>query len=479
MPHTYRTASVNVPSRRSRCAAGLLLLVCLSGCRATSQRWTSAIAHYDSAQPDAALSELDAVDPKTLEASGRIDRAVLQLMTGDLAQSEVALLDSRHELQFLSQQDFTEQTRSMLTDDKALAWSGREYERRMVDALAILASLAGNRQDAFAHAAQAMELVYQDLRQQQPSEHARSKILVAGYEDGNDGAPRAATSTAAAGARHAPNALVAYLHALLSSESALNADVVERDLRQLSYWAPEARISAPLGTQTKRRHGTLHVVTFCGRITRWEPETAAPTSASLLLADQILSAVGDHSLPPTIAPVQIARPVQRRSLHPFRTTVRVASQSHDSVQQATSLVDLNAAAFDSYQHDRDKQIARAVARRIVKKGTVYAAKDQLSVAGGSEIDLLLNAGGIIWEALEKPDLRQIRCLPSLVEAIQVELPVGEHQVELGTGSRLNPQRVSSPAVVQSVTIEDGRNTVLLCFRPSDQSPSLIVANPQH
>ncbi len=206
-------------------------------------------------------------------------------------------------------------------------------------------------------------------------------------------------------------------------------------------------------------------------------ETAAPTSAALLIADQILSANSDHSVPPTVAPVQIARPGREFSSHPFTTAVRISSAVPAAEWQASrSLVDLNRAAWDSYQHDRDQQLARAVARRIVKKGAVYAAKDQLAIAGDSGADLLLNLGGMAWEALEKPDTRHVHFLPERVEVLQAVLPVGEHVLEVGAMTCHGPTQPRDALGVQAVSIrvDDGRNTFVLCFRPSDQCSDMTI-----
>lgn len=478
-----------------------LLLPLLCGCRSAGRQWSAAVADFEQGRPQAALERVSSSgkEAKAADAMATIDRAILALASGQPQAAEATLLKVRPQLDYLAQSDLTEQTKSVLTDDQARAWSGREFERRMVDNLAVLASLTGSRVDAFAIASQSMEPVYEDLNVLLPDPALRTRVMVADFERAESNSDSAIqqiqlaaneatsgpavagpTPTLSAPARFGPNALAAYLHAIVASESPLNSNLVQRDLRQMNYWSPDASINAELGTQTQAGHGTLHVITCCGRITDWTAEAAAPTSASLLLADQILSAVGDHSLPPTIAPVQIARPVDRLSPFASRTVVRVTGRPQLPQTISQVVVDLNAAAWDSYSADRDQQIARAVARRIVKKGAVYATKDQLAVAGGSEVDVLLNVGGIIWEALEKPDVRHLRCLPAHVEAAQLELPVGLHEIDLLTSTRDGrPSQREAQAVRTSVRIEDGRNTVLLCFRPAQDASVLLLANPSN
>ncbi|MEO1982818.1 MAG: hypothetical protein ABGZ24_20095, partial [Fuerstiella sp.] len=139
--------------------AGICCLVLCCGCRTAARHQLAAIARVDSGTPEAALVEFD----KAAAARGAdteviaIDRALALLMTGQPTASEASFRQTRKRLDFLRQKDLREQTTSMISDDKAVAWSGREFEQRMVDNLLILSSLLGNQQDAFAYAAQATE----------------------------------------------------------------------------------------------------------------------------------------------------------------------------------------------------------------------------------------------------------------------------------------------------------------------------------
>ncbi|MCP4509764.1 MAG: hypothetical protein GY826_25600 [Fuerstiella sp.] len=462
---------------------GLFCIVLLlnGGCRTAVRHQLAAVARVDNGTPEAALAEFD----KAAEARGAdieviaVDRALTLLMTGQPTSSEGAFRESRKRLDFLRQKDLREQAAALMTDDKAVAWSGREFEQRMVDNLLILSSLMGNRQDAFAYAAQTTEKLAGN-RQELSTLQTEPEVNALGHSEQSQGGM--------APPRFSANAFSAYLHAAIRSENPMDADITQRAIHQVSYWLsssdevmvikPSPIINASFGTNSQQGNGVVHVITFAGRVTDWLPERAAPTSAALLIADQILSAAGEHTLPPTVAPVQIARPATRVSTHPLTTVVRHARDGQTSVRSRV-LVDLNQAAWDSYDADRNNQIARAVSRRIVKKGAVYAAKDQMEVAGGSGTDLLLNLGGIAWEALEKPDTRHLHLLPERIEVVQVELPEGDHTLEVSSVAAAGMSLAPSPEPEWrevSVRVEDGRNTFVLCFRPQRSLVSVLASS---
>lgn len=424
------------------------------GCATAGKHEVSAISQFDTGRPQAAIEAFSkAAEARKAERELiAVDSAIASLMAADPKSAEQALVVARREIDHLRQKDIREQAAAVLTDDKAVAWSGREFEQRMIDNLLILSSLLGDRQDAIAFANQAGEHLVSDIKSLEKPTAATPQILTAGHSS---------ESAAPPPGQFAANALTAYLTAAVRSEIPMSSDATTAALKDMDYWLANNQHSAVqtgFGVDSSAGHGVLHVITFVGRITDWQPEASAPTSAALLLADQILSAVGDHTLPPTIAPVRIARPILNTSRSPMNTAVRLAGHKEFAVSR--TLLDLNKVAHQSYLNDRDHQIARAVARRIVKKGAVYAAKDQLALSNDSGADVLLTLGGIAWEALEKPDLRHVRLLPERIDVLQLQLPAGQHQIELQTS-------VSSTAKHQTATvnIDNGRNTFVLCFRP--------------
>jgi len=468
--------------RRPHLTALVLLFSFLwlnTGCQRAAKHQLTAISSFDRGTPTEAIEAFEVAATKRGAESEIIaaDTAIAVLMSGDPAGCEASLRETRQQIDFLRQKDLREKTTSVLTDDKAIAWSGREFEQRMLDNLLILSSIVGDRQDAFAYASQAMEHVYADYTALSESPRADQPVMTVGHSE------QSSSATVPPPARYSPNSLSAYLQAAVRSEHTMDADMTTEAVSQVSYWnrsledLPTSKIAnnAAFGTMTSRGHGVLHVITLVGRTTDWTAERAMPTTSALLIADQILSAVGDHTLPPTIAPVLIARPAREFSGHPFVTVANLANAPpHHSIRSRT-LVDINRAAFDSYQADRDDQLARAVARRVVKKGAVYAAKNQMSVAGGSGADLLLNLGGMAWEALEKADTRHLHLLPERVEVLQMELLVGRHEVNLWSApGSVAGALDAAQALRVPIIIDDGRNTFVVCFRPHDQFAGSVL-----
>ncbi|MEZ6062060.1 MAG: hypothetical protein R3C19_17100 [Planctomycetaceae bacterium] len=463
----------------------ILLLLSSAGCSSSQKLHLAAISGFDAGDPALAMRHLDeAAQARRAEADIiQLDQSMALLMSGSPEQAESRLRATRRQLDFLQQKDVGEQTAAVLSDDKAIAWSGRDYERRMMDSLLVLTNLTHGGLDAFAYSLQAIELAHADLADLAPKSHAPvtgdGQIVTVAAP--SETVPESPAAPPPAPARFAPNALATYLFAALQSEKPMNADVTDRAIRQISYWQSASRPSTNLsgetaestvselvafGNHTQQGNGVLHVITLAGRVTPWDEERAEPTSAALLIADRILSATGKHSLPPTIAPVRIAVPRRHFSDHPFRTVLSVESARDRGDRVSQVLVDLNQAAWDSFQSDRDRQLARAVARRVIKKAAVYTAKDQLAVSRNTGIDLLLNLGGVAWEALEKADTRYWSLLPERIEVIQAELPAGTHTIRLTTTASSTATGAGIPSVSLPVVIDDGSNTFVVCFRPS-------------
>ncbi len=454
-----------------RCLLAVSLIVGVNGCHRGVKQQLAAVSHFDQGAPVAAIDAFDeaAEDRRAEHEIIAVDRAIAALMAGDPTACETPLRQTRDELDFLRQTDVREKTKAIVTDDKAIAWSGREFEQRMVDNLLILSSLMGNRQDAYAFANQAMEHVFDDRSTLMSDPTEGTPVTTVGHSELPQQPP---------GSRYSANAFAAYLYAGIRSENPMDQDITANTMRQVSYWnqAPNhTKAATEFGTLCPKGHGVVHVITFVGRVTDWTTERSLPTTAALLLADQILSAVGDHSLPPTVAPVQIAKPVTAFSSQPWVTRARVVGPQPSEEITSTTLVDLNQAAYDSYTANRDQQIARAVARRVVKKAAIYAAKDQLSVAGGSGADVVMNLGGIAWEAMEKADTRHLQLLPARVEVLQLTLPAGRHEVELCAA--MASDRPGSMAEARfPIIVDDGRNTLVLCFRPHQKLAGNILTS---
>ena len=109
----------------------LMILTATSGCRTTTSPLHSAVSRFDSGQTSDALKQLQLADERDDAEAELIalDRAVVQLMAGQPVAAESELRVARKQLDYLAQRDAKESALSVVTDDHAVAWSGREYER--------------------------------------------------------------------------------------------------------------------------------------------------------------------------------------------------------------------------------------------------------------------------------------------------------------------------------------------------------------
>jgi hypothetical protein len=147
----------------------------------------------------------------------------------------------------------------------------------------------------------------------------------------------------------------------------------------------------------------------------------------------------------------------------------------NGVAVATTLpiTDLHQLATETYAYKLPEVMARTVARRIVKKGAVYAAKDQLE-ASSTIASLAMDAAGVLWEATESADTRCWGLLPREIQILRVELPAGTHQFNL------EPVRGGTAVgrgVPCNVEVVDGGNTYVLSYWPDLQPIGEVLVSP--
>ena len=472
------------------CVRLCLVLLCpalLCGCRSWESGRESALTAWCAGDVGVAAERMEAA-AGALRAERellKLDLAMLDLCRGEAGQAERRFRELREELAYLGQRDLGEQTASALTDARARSYAGRDYELQMLLAMGMLSSVMSGGGDAFAWSLQTEEAVA--LREKEllgVSGQTGVARLDSGDGESSSGVEQVKHEISAAGAKpkafDSPLGFASWLTALVQSETPSRAIETDRALEQVSWWssglAGERRVPGRLGVRCAQGSGSLNVIVLAGRAPRWESESAEPTSAALLIADRILSATGKHSLPPTLVSVKIARPrVVWRAGAAAPAVCRLRSGGVGGVPRVlglTTIADLNAAAQSSYHEHRDEELAAAVVRRVVKKGTVYAVKETAQISGSGVADLGLNAAGVLWEALERPDTRAWETLPAMILAAQEELPAGEHRLEiLGPLPDFGARRSHGEFAVR---IEDGRNTTVLCVVPDETIAGCIL-----
>lgn len=367
-----------------------------------------------------------------------LDQAMIELAAGRPREAEKLLRTVRDEFDQLEQKSVAEGAASMLTDDTALAYSGEDYERVLIRAMLALTNLMTDGGDATAYALQVTEK-QQEIVTRLESEELDDRLRMEAYKQ---------------------VALGPYVRAMIAEESPLTLDDAVRARVEVANFAPdfptaktdlqraEHEIPIPPGL------GVLYVFGLVGRGPVKEQASAEATQAALLVADRIVSAVSPRGLPPTLAPVPIPRVIKQSS-----------SLDHLSVQvdgnvagQTATLVDIGQMAVLQSEARKAEVIGRAVARRVLKKGAIYAVKEGVNAAPNSPTSLALNVVGIAWEATEQADLRCWGLLPDRIQVLRITLPAGEHELEIHPA---NQYGTFGMAARKTVRIHDGRNTYVM------------------
>lgn len=417
-----------------------------AGCSTHVHRLHEVRKAYYSGDTQAAQTKIDAAikgNPGEADVL-KLDQATVLLSEGRPKEAEQLFREVRGRLDHLEQKDAGELALSMLTDDQAIAYPGEDHEKVLLRFFLALSNLMGKGDDAGAYALQVA------AKQQEI-------INKAAGPDGNN--PKAGYPQVAVGA---------YLHGLLREATHTNYDDAARSYEKVCQWAAgfgAGKIDlrrAKAGRHSQPGNGVVYVFALVGRGPYKEERAEVVTQAALLIADRILSATGKRSLPPTIAPVKVPVIVCPRNV------VAATSVSVDGrpVARTETLTDVGQLAKKQAELNFPHVLARAVARRVVKKASVYAVKEGLKTQKGSAANLLLDVGGVVWEATESADTRCWGLLPDKVQALRVELPAGRHEITL-TPTDANGSPVGAPRPV-TVEVANGRNTYVLASFPTGQ-----------
>lgn len=399
----------------------------------------------------------------------RLNQAMIHLASGDSQQSEQLLREVRDRFDHLEQKSLAEQTLALLSDDRRISYAGEEYERILIRVMLALSNLMHEGGDVHAYALQVAAKQQEMLQTKQVSPPQETSAP----PDSTQEPPPPDQSGLAS-----QLAIGSYLRAAVLESSPLDYDDVQRCRLQVASWQPDFRDAqidlarAESGQHSAPGHGVVYLFALVGQGPYKEEDVAPVTTVSLLIADRILSAVGKYELPPNIAPVRIPVVVRAPQLV---DNIAVASGGVLLGSTAT-LMNVGELAVQQQALERDRIIARAVARRIAKKGSVYAVKEGLRVEGSPEIDMLLTVAGIVWEASERADTRCWSLLPDRIQVLRLELPIGEQELTL-TPQRDSRQR-GTPQRVR-VDVQDAKSTFVLTCIPHDRPVGqILVSDPR-
>ena len=445
------------PFRVVRCLGLFAIVASLSGCTSHYDRIWSVREAYFAGH----LVEAEAQIEKQLQKNKReadaflLDKAMLELAAGRPKNAERILRGVRDRFDHLEEKNVGEFTVSMLTDDTRRAYAGEDYEKVLIRAMLSLTNLMSDGGDAGAYALQVVD------KQQQIIDAVieKQKAVSEKEKTGTDKPPVELA--------YKQVALGPYIRAMLAEESPLTLEEAARARVQVANWEPTFR-DAQADVQRARYekpvapgNGVLYVFALVGRGPIKQEKEEIPTQAALLIADRIVNAFSKRSIPPTLAPVKVPQVINFPSIAEA-VSVRVDGEVKG---QTATIVDVGTMAARQQEARYAEVIARAVARRVIKKGAIYAVQEVADVNKGSALSLVAMAAGIAWEATENADTRCWGLLPDTIQVLRIELPVGDHEIALRPAARGG--EFASSARTQ-VTILDGRNTYLMGTLPASQ-----------
>lgn len=377
-----------------------------------------------------------------------LDLAVVDLLSGQAKQAETRLKDVRDRFDHLEQDSFAEKTVSMWTDDQVRSYSGEDYEKILLRVFLSLSNLMQDGMDAESYTLQIQDK-HEQLADQFESSSGKKKD------------------------EYTPLPLGFYMRGMLREATHHDYDDASRNYAIASNLLPNseplqwdlARVQS--GVHSQPGHGVVYVFAMVGRGPYKVEVAEHPTSAALLIADQIISAVGPYKLPPTIAPIKIPDIV----VPPTDVDSVGVQINAQRIGPTSSLANIEQLAISTFQANRNSIMARAVARRVIKKATIVAAKGSMDKGGLTAIGMDL--AGIAWEASEAADTRCWGLLPRDIQVLRVEVPTGDHQLQL---SPLSGSRPVGPSQQTSVRVVDGQNTYVLCWFPDARSVSQIMCS---
>jgi uncharacterized protein len=380
-----------------------------------------------------------------------LERSIIALADGKPKEAEQTLREVRDHFDHLEQKSAAEMAASMLSDDNLRSYAGEDYEKVLIRAFLAISNLMSDGGDAGAYALQVAD------KQQQ---------IIEGGADKSGENPKLAYQRVALGP---------YIHALLREQTHANYDDAARDSAIVCSWQPDF----PFGQQdleraTHGRHsapgnGVLYVFALVGRGPYKEEKLEIPTTAALLVADRILSATNKYTLPPTIAPVKVPKVVVPGCVV---RQVRV-SVDRQTIGETATISNIGQMAVQQYEAVYPRVLARAVVRRVVKKGVVLGAKEATGQSSGTLGSLALDAVGVAWEATEAADTRAWSLLPDKIQVLRIELPAGNHQLVL---EPITHYGTAGASQAQEVTIGNGRNTYVLANFPDSRLVGKILTN---
>lgn len=426
------------------------LFLSLPGCSSHYGRVQTARSAFCEGDLQRAADQLEGIRCRQSGATELLlaDQAMVALLQGEPHRAENMLRRVRDGWEHLDQAALGENVARLVTDDRARAYSGEDYEKVMIRCFLALSNLMQDGSDVVPYCLQAVNKQEQIVRDGVRGATSNPKLAY----------PRVAIS--------------AYLHGVVQESGHRNFDDVGRAYAAVVAWNPQFAagradlLRATTGQHSAVGNGVVYVIAMTDPGPQ-KRETIAPvTSDTLALASVLLHAVGNSNVPGLSAPVKIPEVVVSPNIV---NGIEVTIDGHP-VGVTETVTDIGALAQQQAAATMPYTLARAVVRRVAKKSIVYAAKDHMGVS--PVVGLAMDAGSLAWEATESADIRCWNLLPGRLQVLRFELPHGRHTL------LLQPLLVGGFGIAEQcdVMVEDGRNSyVLACFPGAKISGKILLS----
>lgn len=347
----------------------------------------------------------------------KLEEAMMRLCQGEFRQSETLLRevrDSFDDLEARKGKSAAEVAASMLSDDCSLSYKGEDYEKVLIRVMLALNSLMLDGSDVRAYANQ-INLKQEEIiarSEEDPKTHEKIKKSYKMLSIGP------------------------YLCGILDDGNISAQQDQIREFTKVTQWSPgffggrEQLARVQQGISTQKGNGSVYVFAMVGHGPYKVERNAEVTQAALMVTDMVVSATSNHTVPPTIAAV----PIPEINIAPCRyRAAKITVDDSGEPVLTEKITDVNTMAIEQFEVNKPWIIARAAARRIVKKAGIYGIKEATKTdSPGAEI--LLDLVGILWEASEEADTRCWNLLPGSIQVARLELPAGEHDLNLAATS---------------------------------------------
>ncbi len=431
---------------RIRYCIALLLLPALIGCATHADQLVKVRSFYQAGDLAAAEHLLDEELKKNKSDADvlKLERAMVRLAAGKPKETEQILREVRDRFDELDKPTAGETAWSMFSDDNRRSYAGEDYEKVLIRSMLALSNLMTDGDDAVAYAHQI------NAKQHEIIAAATHKDV---DKDGEN--PKLSYKQVALGP---------YIHGMLREETHVDYADAARAYQQVVYFEPQFRTGhwdlerARNGHHSQRGHGALYVFALVGRGPYKVETLETPSTAALLIADVVLKSQNKYSLPTSVAPVKVPKVVAMRN-DVDNVLVSIGPQQAGRTETIT---DVGRMAAEQYEAVYPQVVARAVVRRLVKRGVVEGAKLATGVDDRNALNLLFEAAELAWGAAEAADTRCWGLLPDKIQVCRIELPAGEHAISLAPAQG---QRTIGTAEQTTVRIADGGNTYVLVNFP--------------